>query len=109
MIKLFWNTHNQNKDTTEKEKREKFWGLYHRNNSNLWIYEILNQIKFDSVSSEDQIESKDTVIIVDSSIENKNDLYDKLKLISSKMFLIHLGDETGILNLSSAYNKFNFI
>jgi len=109
MIKLFWNTHNQNKDTTEKEKREKFWGLYHRNNSNLWIYEILNQIKFDSVSSEDQIESKDTVIIVDSSIENKNDLYDKLKLISSKMFLIHLGDETGILNLSSAYNKFNYV
>ena len=109
MIKLFWNTHNQNKDTTEKEKREKFWGLYHKNNSNEWIYEILNQIKFNEVKSEDEIESKDTVIIIDSSIENKNDFYDKLKLISSKIFLIHLGDEAGSLNLSSTYNKFNYV
>ena len=109
MIKLFWNTHNQNKDTTDKEKREKFWGLYHRDNSNTWIYEILNQIKFYNVNSEEEIESKDTVIIVDSSIENKSDFYDKLKLISSKMFLIHLGDEAGTLNLSSTYNKFNYV
>ena len=49
MIKLFWNTHNQKKSSTEdkeiKEKhdRDYVWGVYHKKSSNLWIYEILKK------------------------------------------------------------------
>jgi len=50
MIKLFWNTHNQNKlnpnKTYEENARDRIWGLYHKDYSDKWIYEILNKIKF---------------------------------------------------------------
>ena len=52
MIKLFWNTQNQkkasseNKEIVEKLERDYVWGIYHQENSNLWIYEILNKIKY---------------------------------------------------------------
>jgi len=53
MIKLFWNTHNQKKPNTKDEKiieeldRNYVWGIYHKKNSNLWVYEILKKIKYD--------------------------------------------------------------
>ena len=113
MIKLFWNTHNQIKPTSQNPKKEDVhnhkWGLYHKNFSDKWIYFLLNKIQFKLIENERDIENKDTVIIVDSSIEKKNDLYVKLKLACSKVFLIHLGDETGIYDLSSIYNNCGFV
>ena len=113
MIKLFWNTHNQNKpnsnDENTKEARDYIWGLYHKNNSDKWIYEILNKIQFKVVQSEKDLESEDILIVIDSSVEKKIELYTKLQAICRKMFLIHLGDESGAYNLSLIYNKFNFV
>ena len=113
MIKLFWNTHNQNKfnpnKTNKENSRDRKWGLYHKNYSDKWIYEILNKIEFETIQSEKDLEGEDILIIVDSSIENKEELYTKLELICSKMFLIHLGDETFAYDLSMVYNKFNYV
>ena len=113
MIKLFWNTHNQNKfnpnKTNKENSRDRKWGLYHKNYSDKWIYEILNKIEFETIQSEKDLENEDILIIVDSSIENKEELYTKLELICSKMFLIHLGDEAGTSDLSLIYNKFNYV
>jgi len=99
MIKLFWNTHNQNKPNPNKSNKEnardKLWGLYHKDYSDKWIYEILNKIEFEVIQSEKDLESEDILIIVDSSVEKKEELYTKLELICSRMFLIHLGDESG--------------
>ena len=113
MIKLFWNTHNQNKPNPNKSNKEnardKQWGLYHKDYSDKWIYEILNKIEFEVIQSEKDLESEDILIIVDSSVENKEELYTKLELICSKMFLIHLGDESGAYDSSLIYNKFNYV
>ena len=113
MIKLFWNTHNQNKPNPNKSNKEnardKQWGLYHKDYSDKWIYEILNKIEFEVIQSEKDLESEDILIIVDSSIEKKEELYTKLELICSKMFLIHLGDESGAYDSSLIYNKFNYV
>ena len=113
MIKLFWNTHNQNKPNPNKSNKEnardKKWGLYHKDYSDKWIYEILNKIEFEVIQSEKDLESEDILLIVDSSIENKEELYTKLELICSKMFLIHLGDESGVYDSSLIYNKCNYI
>ena len=113
MIKLFWNTHNQNKPNPNKSNKEnardKQWGLYHKDYSDKWIYEILNKIEFEVIQSEKDLESEDILIIVDSSVEKKEELYTKLELICSKMFLIHLGDESGAYDSSLIYNKFNYV
>ena len=113
MIKLFWNTHNQNKfnpnKTNKENSRDQKWGLYHKNYSDKWIYEILNKMEFEAIQSEQDLENEDILIIIDSSIENKEELYTKLELICSKMFLIHLGDETFAYDLSMVYNKFNYV
>ena len=113
MIKLFWNTHNQNKHnpkkTNEENARDQIWGAYHKEYSDKWIYEILNKIEFKVIQSEKDLGSEDILIIVDSSIEKKYELYKKLELTCSKMFLIHLGDETGVFDLSLIYNKFNYV
>jgi len=113
MIKLFWNTHNQNKPNPNKSNKENArdqkWGLYHKDYSDKWIYEILNKIEFEVIQSEKDLESEDILIIVDSSVENKEELYTKLELICSKMFLIHLGDESGVYDSSLIYNKFNYV
>ena len=115
MIKLFWNTHNQKKpDTKDKEIVEKLdrdyvWGIYHKKNSNLWIYEILNKIKYNIIENETSIEKNDILVIVDSSLEEKNELYTKLKLICSKVFLFHLGDESGVFDLSQIYKNCNYV
>ena len=82
MIKLFWNTHNQNKpdsnDANTKEARDYIWGLYHKNNSDKWIYEILNKIQYKVVQNTKDLESEDIQIIIDSSVEKKIKLYTKL-------------------------------
>ena len=113
MVKLFWNTHNQDKINPNKpdteNARDKIWGLYHKDHSKKWIYEILNKIEFKIIYSEKDLENGDIVIIIDSSIEKKNELYIKLKLICSKIFLIHLGDETGAYDSSEIYNNFNYV
>ena len=113
MIKLFWNTHNQNKPNPNKSNKEnardQIWGIYHKDCSDKWIYEILNKIEFEVIQSEKDLESEDILIIVDSSVEKKEELYTKLQLICSKMFLIHLGDESGAYDTSLIYNKFNYV
>ena len=113
MVKLFWNTHNQMEPSRSESNNENAvnhkWGLYHKENSNNWIYEILSKIQYTVIESEQDIDSQDTVIIVDSSIEKKNNFYNKLKLLSSKLFLIHLGDESGAHDLSSIYSNCNYV
>ena len=113
MIKLFWNTHNQIDPNLGKPNNEiavnHKWGMYHKENSNKWIYEILNKIKYEVIESEKHIENQDTLIIVDSSVEKKIDFYNKLKLLTSKIFLIHLGDESGIYDLTPVYSNCNYV
>ena len=115
MIKLFWNTHYQkksdskDKEIIEKHDRDYVWGIYHKKNSDLWIYEILKKTKYNIIEKETNLEKNDTLIIVDSSIEEKNELYTKLRLICSKIFLFHLGDEGGSYDLSSVYENCDYI
>ena len=106
MIKLFWNTHNQIKPSeSKKDAMDYAWGIYHKENSNKWIYEILKKVKYNIIENEKDIKKNDIVIIVDSSIEKKIKLYEKLQIICSKIFLFHLGDESGIYNSSLIYKK----
>jgi len=113
MIKLFWNTQNQAEPTPQnknaEEQRNYIWGQYHKNNSDKWIYKILEKIKYQVIHSEKDVQNEDVLIIIDSSIEKKFDLYTKLQLACKKLFLIHLGDESGAYDLSEIYKKFNYI
>jgi len=111
MIKLFWNTHNQkkpgstNKKIREKEEQDYGWGQYHKRSSDKWIYEILKKTKYNIIDSLKDLEKDDILIVIDSSVEEKNELYTKLNLICSKIFLFHLGDEPGIYDFSNIYKK----
>jgi len=115
MIKLFWNTHNQKKSITEdkniksKEAINFKWGIYHQKNSNIWISEILKKIKYTIINNENDIEKEDVLIIVDSSPEEKVELYTKLKLACSKILLFHLGDEAGSNDVKQIYSKCNYV
>ena len=113
MIKLLWNTHNQiqprSNDPDSKEAVNYTWGNYHKKNSDKWIFEILNAVKFNIIDKIENVENEDILLIVDSSVETKEDFYNKLKLICSKIFLIHLGDESGLYNLSNIYNNCNHV
>jgi len=115
MIKLFWNTHNQTKTITadkfitQKEAVNFEWGIYHKKNSDAWVKETLKKIKYEVVDNDNNLKKEDILIIVDSSPENKIQLYEKLKLTCSKIVLFHLGDETGAFNLSEVYNKCDFV
>ena len=115
MIKLFWNTDNQRKSNSDdkkikkKEEMDYEWGLYHKTNSDKWIYEILKKVKYNIIENETNLEKEDTLIIVDSSVEKKAELYAKLKLICSKIFLLHLGDESGEYDSSTVYENCNHI
>ena len=72
MIKLFWNTHNQIKSSeSKKDAMDYIWGIYHKENSNKWIYEILKKIKYNIIENEKDIKNNDILIVVDSSIEKK--------------------------------------
>ena len=115
MIKLFWNTQNQTKTNTdnkrikEKEERDYVWGLYHKKNSDVWIYQILEKVKYDVIENTNHLEKNDVLIIVDSSIETKVEFYQKLKLVCSKIFLFHLGDESGFYDSKPVYNNCNYV
>ena len=115
MIKLFWNTHNQikpnskDKKIREKQELDYGWGQYHKKSSNQWIYEILKKIEYTIIDKETDLEKDDILIIVDSSVEEKNQLYTKLNLICSKIFLFHLGDEFGFHDLSVVYDNCDYI
>ena len=115
MIKLFWNTNNQKKpNSNDKKIREKQewdfrWGQYHKKNSDKWIYEILKKIKYNIIENETNLTEEDILVIVDSGVEEKNELYIKLNAICSKIFLFHLGDESGSYDLSSVYNNCNYV
>ena len=115
MIKLFWNTHNAKKNITndknikKKDAVDYKWGIYHQKNSDKWIYEILQKIKYNTIYSEKNLEKEDVLIIVDSSIEKKVDFYNKLKITCSKIFLFNLWDESGSHDLSQVYKNCNYI
>jgi len=115
MIKLFWNTHNlkktitDNKNINKQEAIDYKWGMYHKKSSNIWIYEILQKIRYNIIDNDKDLKKEDNLIIVDSSPEKKIELYDKLKLTCSKILLFHLGDETGSYDLSQVYNKFDYV
>ena len=88
MIKLFWNSHNQKKSNSndkkiKEEDADYGWGIYHKKNSNSWVYEILKKIKYDIIENETNLEKDDTLIIVDSSLEGKAELYKKLNIVLS--------------------------
>ena len=115
MIKLFWNTHNQKKPNSpdkkirEKQELDLGWGGYHKKSSDQWIYEILKKVKYNVIDSITSLEKEDILIIADSSIEEKGQLYTELNLICSKIFLFHLGDEFGFHNLSTVYNSCDYV
>ena len=115
MIKLFWNTHNQkkpssdNKKIREKQEVDKYWGSYHKKSSDKWIYEILKEIKYETIENEEMLQEGDVLIIIDSSVEEKVKIYEKLNLICSKIFLFHLGDESGSNDLLPVYKSCNYI
>ncbi len=115
MIKLLWNTHNQEKTNSSNEKVKKIeinnynWGIYHKVNSNIWIYDILKNINYTTIDNENKLEDGDVLIVIDSNPEKKIKLYEKFKLICSKVYLFHLGDETGASNLSQVYDKCNYV
>jgi len=115
MIKLFWNTRNQikpnsnDKKIRRKQEEDNGWGRYHKKNSDKWIYEILKKIKYNIIQTETNLEKEDILIIIDSSIEEKSELYTKLNMICSKIFLFHLGDETGSYDLSQIYKNCDYI
>ena len=115
MIKLFWNTHNQkkpssnNKEVRSKEEENIGWGIYHKENSEKWIYEILKNVDYSIIQEESDIKKNDILIIIDSGIVEKNELYIKLNTICAKVFLFHLGDEYGIYDLSSIYKNCNYV
>ena len=115
MIKLLWNTHNHKKTITDdikikkKEAVEFKWGIYHKKNSNIWVHEVLKKIEYKIIENEQNVEKSDILIVVDSNPEKKIQLYNKLKLNCSKIFLLHLGDESGAHNLPQVYKNFNYV
>jgi len=115
MIKLLWNTHNQkkidslNKKIREKQELDYGWGNYHKKSSDKWIYEILEKTKYNIIQDISSLEKDDILIIVDSSVEEKNELYTRLNLICKKIFLFHLGDEFGYHDLEPIYDKCSYI
>jgi len=113
MIKLFWNTQNQitpnNNQLDEEDKRNYYWGIYHKKSSDKWIYEVLKKVQFEIIEDKNKIENEDVLIIVDSSLEKKKEFYGKLKLLCSKIFLIHLGDESGMYDLNSIYENCDYV
>ena len=61
MIKLFWNTHNQNEpisnEPNSKDAIDYKWGLYHKDNSDKWIKQILNKIQLKIIQNENDLVS----------------------------------------------------
>ena len=98
-MKLFWNTHNQNKS---------FWGEYHLLNSKEWIFDILGEIKFEEVEDLNLAQNTDSLMIIDSEISGKKDFYEILLNKYKRIYLIHLGDEGGRIN-KKIYSNFQHV
>ena len=83
MIKLLWNTHKQNKYNPkvhdQKDLADYNWGIYHKKNSDQWIFNILSKVTFKTIDSERDLKKGDVLILVDSSVEKKGELYIKLR------------------------------
>ena len=94
-MKLLWNT---NKNINS------FWGNYHFINSTSWIYTILEQAKYEIIDHVNKIDEKDQLIIIDSQLSIKKELYEKLSKKCSSIYLIHLGDEGGTEDTNLIYN-----
>ena len=113
MIKLFWNTHNQISPTSSNPNKEDVfdyqWGNYHKNNSDEWIFFLLGEMKYEIISNLSELKKNDILIIVDSTVEKKRDLYTKLRSICSKIFLFHLGDEIDIAGNSYIYDNCDYV
>ena len=75
MIKLLWNSHklviNQLEKNDIQDDANYKWGIYHKKFSDKWIFEILGNVKYKVIEDVQQIESEDTLIIIDSSVEKK--------------------------------------
>ena len=99
-MKLFWNTNNQSSS---------FWGNYHQKNSKIWIYELLEYVKFDEIDSLTDFHIEEKIIIVDSELPNKQEFYSKIFKKFKNLYLIHLGDEGGREYNESFYSNFNHI
>ena len=73
MIKLLWNSHNQvippSSSNDNEIAKNIIWGNYHKKNSDKWIFEILNKVKFNIIEDIKSVENGDVLIIVDSNIE----------------------------------------
>ena len=67
MIKLFWNTHNQQKpNSNDKKIREAQesnygWGSYHKKSSDKWIYEILKKVEYNVIIDLSNLKKGDTL------------------------------------------------
>ena len=94
-MKLLWNT---NKNINS------FWGNYHFINSTSWIYTIIEQAKYEIIDHVNKIDEKDQLIIIDSQLSIKKELYEKLSKKCSSIYLIHLGDEGGTEDTNLIYN-----
>lgn len=99
-MKLFWNTNNL---------ASTFWGNYHQKNSKNWIYELLENVKFDEINDLRKIESKEKIIIVDSEVPNKQNFYSNIFQNFNNLYLIHLGDEGGREYNEAFYSNFKHI
>ena len=84
MVKLLWNTANNSSFDLNPIKTPNFkwkgniWGEYLKNNSDKWIFTLLEKIEISKIESLSEINSGDEIIIVDSNIERKFDFYSKL-------------------------------
>ena len=109
MLKLFWNTANNSSfdnnlvDSSKFRWKGNIWGEYHKNNSNKWIFFLIEKTRPKIVQNLNEINSGDELIIIDSSVEKKINFYTKLNLICSKIFLFHLGDEIGLIDTKNIY------
>ena len=70
-----------------------------------YISWLLKKIEYKIIENEQNVEKSDILIVVDSNPEKKIQLYNKLKLNCSKIFLLHLGDESGAHNLPQVYKN----
>lgn len=113
MVKLLWNTHNQtttiSKNPNKADELNYLWGIYHKTNSNDWINYILQKIEYKIIEDIAELKNDEILIVVDSGVEKKKDLYTKLRLICSKILLIHLGDEACSSDLSSIYDNCDYV
>ena len=114
MVKLLWNTANNSSfdlnpiETPNFKWKGNIWGEYLKNNSDKWIFTLLEKIKISKIESLSEINSGDEIIIVDSNIERKFDFYSKLNILCSKIFLFHLGDEIGLSAVQKIYDICHF-